>query len=145
MGYRIPKGAIILPNHWAMDLDEDVFEQATKFRPERWVQHPHLPLAAFGFGRRACIGRHVALNSLHIVIARLLWAFDISAPYRLGKKVEVDPWDMQQSLTCPPSPFEAVFNVRSPAHRELIERAWAETEKDPQVIMDHVQTFTNKA
>ncbi|RHZ46417.1 cytochrome P450 [Aspergillus thermomutatus] len=139
MGYRIPKDAIILPNHWAMDLDEAIFDQATEFRPERWILNTNLPLAAFGFGRRACIGRHVAFNSLLIVIARILWAFNISPAYKMGKKVEVDPWDMQQSVTCPPSPFEAVFKSRSPESHQIIERTWAAMEKDSHAIMGRVK------
>ena len=31
---------------------------------------------AFGYGRRICIGRYVAVNSIFINIATLLWAFD---------------------------------------------------------------------
>jgi cytochrome P450 len=34
MGYLIPKDAIILPNHWVMDLDEEIFNHATEFWPE---------------------------------------------------------------------------------------------------------------
>ena len=51
------------------------------FRPERflgaqeaWMRDFSLP---FGFGRRICPGMHLARNSLFIVVARLLWAFDI--------------------------------------------------------------------
>lgn len=77
MGYRIPKGSVVIPNHWTLDLDESVFEAATEFRPDRWLENPDLPLAAFGFDRRGCIGRHVARNSLIITISRLLWAYDI--------------------------------------------------------------------
>ena len=72
VGYRIPKGAIVMPNHWAQDLDDVAFENATEFRPERWLEMPNLPLASFGFGRRGCIGRHVARSSLTIAIARLI-------------------------------------------------------------------------
>jgi len=29
VGYRIPKGAIVMPNHWAQDLDEPALGNAT--------------------------------------------------------------------------------------------------------------------
>jgi cytochrome P450 len=57
MGYRIPKGATVLGNHWAIDLDEEVYgADALDFRPSRWLEDPELPLASFGFGRRVCTG-----------------------------------------------------------------------------------------
>lgn len=56
IGYRIPKGATVLVNVWAMCMDETVYEDPERFWPERWMEHPDLPLAAFGFGRRKCIG-----------------------------------------------------------------------------------------
>ncbi len=34
-------------------------------------------IGAFGFGRRICPGRHLAMNSTFIAVAALLWAFDI--------------------------------------------------------------------
>lgn len=33
---------------------------------------------AFGAGRRICVGMHVVDRSMFLVIARLMWAFDIS-------------------------------------------------------------------
>lgn len=32
---------------------------------------------SFGFGRRICVGRHIANDTLFAVIAMLLWAIDI--------------------------------------------------------------------
>lgn len=56
MGYRIPKGATIVPGHWAISMDEQMYPEADEFRPERFVQDPDLPYSQFGFGRRKCIG-----------------------------------------------------------------------------------------
>lgn len=55
-GYHIPKGSMIIPNLWAMAMDEQVFKQAEHFVPERWIENPSLPLFPFGFGRRVCPG-----------------------------------------------------------------------------------------
>ena len=52
MGYRIPEGAIVIGNHWAIHLDEAVYEKPMEFRPQRWIKNPDLPLDTFGFGRR---------------------------------------------------------------------------------------------
>jgi hypothetical protein len=77
---------------------------------------------------------------LLIVIACILWAFDIFPAYKMGKKVEVDPWDMQQSVTCPLSPFEAVFKSCSPDSHQIIEWTWAAMGKDMDAIMGRVKT-----
>lgn len=39
------------------ELDPDVYEKPMDFNPERWIEHPDLPLAGFGFGRRKCVGK----------------------------------------------------------------------------------------
>jgi cytochrome P450 len=140
MGYRIPKGSIIMPNHWTLDLDETIFENATEFRPERWLENPDLPLAAFGFGRRACIGRHVVLSSLAIVISRLIWGYEITHKYIDGKKQEVDSWNMVQGVTSAPADLKADFRVRSPDHERIIRHEWSVAEKNPEAIMDHVRS-----
>lgn len=58
-----------------MFLDPEIF------RPERFIDtmNPRLKQLGlpFEFGRRACSGMHLALNSLFINISRILWAFEI--------------------------------------------------------------------
>ena len=88
-GMFIPKGAICLPNVWFMNRDPEIYgENAAHFDPAR-----HLdangdiapgPLNAkeeghvsYGFGRRQCVGRYIANDSLFINIAVLLWATKI--------------------------------------------------------------------
>ncbi|KAJ5192837.1 hypothetical protein N7449_008979 [Penicillium cf. viridicatum] len=128
-GYRIPKGTTILPNHWAMDMDEEVFECPSEFRPERWLENPDLPIAAYGFGRRSCAGRHVGQDTVRIVVARLLWAFDITP------KGDVDPMEMVPGLLSPPKHFSVQFKIRTRGQEDIIEREWADVEKDPHVFM----------
>ena len=79
MGYKIRKGSTVLFNHWAAHQDEDIYPEPALFRPERYVENPDLPLGAFGFGRRACPGRHVATMTLEAMIPSLLWAFDFQS------------------------------------------------------------------
>lgn len=135
MGYDIPKGATILPNHWALALDEEVFEDPTSFRPERWIENPKLPLNGFGFGRRVCTGRHIAMNSMQLITTRVLWAYDIGYAHENGKKIDVDSYGMADAAISKPVPFKADFQVRSPGHREVVEETWKGTEKDLNLIM----------
>lgn len=148
MGYRIPKGAIVVPNHWAMDLDEKIYgPDALDFRPSRWIENPNLPLASFGYGRRVCTGQHVAMNSLFINIARVLWAFDIECADdagRKGEKVQPDPLAYSQGINSGPLPFKAKFVVRSPERRAAVEERWRSAEKDVRAILDEIEKATSK-
>ncbi|KAF3403544.1 hypothetical protein F1880_009655 [Penicillium rolfsii] len=134
MGYRIPKGATVLPCHWAMDLDESVFEKPTEFIPERWLENSNLPLAAFGFGRRGCPGRYIAKDSLCMAIARMLWMFDIVAP------AAVSTWKLKQGALTPPEHFVAGFHLRSPERKDVFESEWNSTEKNPDKVMDTIKS-----
>jgi len=66
MGYHIPKGATIVPGHWAISMDEELYPNADEFLPERFLKDPDLPYSQFGFGRRKCIGKYIchAITSL---------------------------------------------------------------------------------
>jgi len=137
-GYHIPKGAAIFPNQWAINLDNESFQDPYEFKPERWLQHPDQPFCAFGFGRRSCPGKQIAQNSLFIVIARILWAYNISHCYVNGKKVSVDSLDTTQMLLTCPSPFEASFSIRSSEHQRIVEQGWESTTTDVNIITDHI-------
>jgi cytochrome P450 len=88
-GMFIPKGTICLPNVWHLNHDPEIYgETAEHFDPARHLDAngdiaPGPPDAkeeghmSFGFGRRVCVGRHLANNSLFINIAILLWASKI--------------------------------------------------------------------
>jgi cytochrome P450 len=85
-GMFIPKGTICIPNVWHCNRDHTVFgEDADKFRPERHMdEHGQLLSGStetiqaghvtFGFGRRICVGKHLAKDTLFISTARILWA-----------------------------------------------------------------------
>ena len=138
MGYHIPKGATVMPNYWTMAADEDVFDDPGSFMPERWIKNPKLPFINFGFGRRVCTGRHIAMNTLRLTVSRILWAYNIGHAYENGKRLEVDPLARTQDTVSKPSPFKAEFKVRSQGHREVVERSWMAAEKNLEVILEGV-------
>jgi cytochrome P450 len=88
-GMFIPKGTICIANLWHMNRDPEVYGQNTEdFDPTRYLDIPgemapgesHIREEghfSYGFGRRICVGRHMADNSLFINIAVLLWAVKI--------------------------------------------------------------------
>ncbi|EMD36507.1 hypothetical protein CERSUDRAFT_115561 [Gelatoporia subvermispora B] len=84
-GMYIPKGSLVFANVWNMLHDEALFPDANAFRPERYME-PADELTTkrrdprnyvFGFGRRRCPGSHLIEQSLWIVMASMLSAFDI--------------------------------------------------------------------
>jgi len=143
MGYKIPKGATVIGNHWAISLDEEVYDNPQAFDPERWIKHPDLPLVAFGFGRRQCTGQHIAKNSLFINIARLLWAFDIGHAFEEvnGVKVkhEVDPFAFTQGFNSRPLPFKTSIKVRSAHAADVVRREWETAEVDTNTILERTR------
>ncbi|KAJ3555210.1 hypothetical protein NP233_g12259 [Leucocoprinus birnbaumii] len=79
-GYHIPKDSIVIPNLWAMSRDERRYPDPEAFKPERYLTpdgklNPNAsdPFDfAFGFGRRKCVGPHIAVSTLWIAIASIL-------------------------------------------------------------------------
>ncbi|KAJ3507528.1 hypothetical protein NMY22_g16902 [Coprinellus aureogranulatus] len=86
-GYFIPKGTCVIANSWAIMHDEDLFERPFDFIPERYMRDgkidPSVPgpeVAAFGFGRRICPGRHFSDDTIFLLAASILANFNISPP-----------------------------------------------------------------
>ncbi|KAH8107512.1 cytochrome P450 [Phellopilus nigrolimitatus] len=132
-GYFIPKGATVYANIYAIAKDPAAFPEPEAFRPERFLGAEGAEGAPFdlpfGFGRRACPGRDVALQSLLIVLARVLWAFDVrpAPPYvdpRTGR-VDAGLPDADAfvgGLVSRPVPFGVRMVVRGEERRKVVER-----------------------
>jgi cytochrome P450 len=99
----IPKGTICIPNTWHANHDRAVFgEDADEFRPERHLNERgelipgpvETNLAGhvtFGFGRRICVGKELAADSLFITTASMLWAANFQrALDKSGKEMPLD-------------------------------------------------------
>jgi cytochrome P450 len=102
-GMFIPKGTICIPNVWYMNRDPEIYgENAEHFDPARYLEadghnapgpsggrdEGHV---SYGFGRRLCVGRYMADNSLFIDIAIMLWATNIKRKrYASGKTLPLD-------------------------------------------------------
>ncbi|KAK2753622.1 hypothetical protein FQN54_007399 [Arachnomyces sp. PD_36] len=134
-GFLIPKGTILFPNSWAIGFDEALHNNAREFIPERWFDNPDLPNSApFGYGRRVCPGKFIGIDSLFINIARMIWGYDFSH----GKR-KVTLWDIDHAFTSNSRGFDVKFSIRSPKHREALEKAWAAADTDSDVILAKIQ------
>ncbi|KZV67274.1 cytochrome P450 [Peniophora sp. CONT] len=122
-GYFIPKGSIVIPNVLEMNHDKEVYgADAGEFNPARHLDKDGKPVKGlpgtkdenhhtFGFGRRICLGRHIANDSLFIDIATCLWAFSFTNPKDqvINMNALVD-----EGLTFRPKPFEIKVIPRFP-------------------------------
>jgi cytochrome P450 len=139
MGYRIPKGATVVPNFWSMRTDVCRYENPNMFRPERWIDQPG-GVNNFGYGRRVCTGRHIADNSLFLLISRLLWAYDIRAGLDAnGEVAKIDDTILTSGFVWRPKPFPVVFTPRSTHHQAFILEEWDESEKDLTSILTSIR------
>ncbi|KAH7904745.1 cytochrome P450, partial [Hygrophoropsis aurantiaca] len=118
-GYLIPKGASIVPNIWAMTHNEAKYPNPSAFIPERFLttdgQLTDDTVAfAFGFGRRVCVGRHVADASLWAAMTSMLSVFKfMPAKNMQGEDVAPEPrWT--SGLTSRPVAFPCRIIPRSP-------------------------------
>ena len=86
-GMFIPKGTMCIPNLWQCNHQKEIYGQdADQFNPPRFLDEKG-QLApgpsdakeeghtSYGHGKRACIGKHLANDSLFINIVTMLWAF----------------------------------------------------------------------
>lgn len=131
-GQFIPKGTLCIANVWAMNRDPDVYgADADEFNPSRYLdekgqianivadtkEEGHV---TFGFGRRICVGRHVANDFLFINIASILWAFTI----RPVEGPAPSPEDsINNGLVVKPAEFECKITPRFPEAESLVRNA----------------------
>lgn len=100
-GVAIPRGTVISADLYSIQRSPEHFARAEQFCPERWLAKggggdkdnnegglydgdnwgAYRP---FLIGTRACIGRHMAQQSLRLIIATLLWNYDFELVDRDG-------------------------------------------------------------
>ncbi|CAE7177454.1 unnamed protein product [Rhizoctonia solani] len=123
-GYRVPKGAIVAGNVWAMTRDETVYKDPEVFDPDRYLD-PSTPLSpVFGWGRRRCPGIHFAQSSLFITIASILMTFNIEVAQDKDGNDMRPSGKLVNSLVLTPERFPLKLTPRSTKHEELIEQSF---------------------
>ncbi|GJE96467.1 cytochrome P450 [Phanerochaete sordida] len=131
-GYFIPAGCIAVGNSWSVLHNEEVYPDPGAFKPERFLTPEGTldatvpdPMAAFGFGRRICPGRHFALAALFQDIVHVLAVFNVEKPLdRDGNVVEPKP-EWTSRLFRVPKPFKARFEPRFEGAAGLLQTAGA--------------------
>ncbi|KDR82184.1 hypothetical protein GALMADRAFT_135544 [Galerina marginata CBS 339.88] len=125
-GYFIPKGTTVFSNIWAMTHDEAVYTEPFKFQPERFIDEDGKlndddRILAYGFGRRLCVGKHIASSTMWLVIASVLASFDISkSKDDFGNDIEIDDDYNEVGLINHKKKFQCSITPRSSMARQLI-------------------------
>ncbi|KAM5539123.1 hypothetical protein V8D89_007346 [Ganoderma adspersum] len=132
-GYYLPKGTLFVANNWAILHDGKAYGPDTSdFNPDRFLRpdgtlDPDVrdpAVAAFGFGRRICPGRFMAMDSIWFTIAHILTLFEIEkAVDKNGKEITPDG-EYNRGFLCHPKPFPCAIKPRSKEHEANLQE-WA--------------------
>ncbi|KAJ5113438.1 hypothetical protein N7456_001972 [Penicillium angulare] len=82
-GSYIPEDTVVAVWHWAAYHNPKHWTDPFAYRPERFLQDPKYAndrfdvLQPFSQGPRNCIGRHLAYAEMRLVLAKILWNFDM--------------------------------------------------------------------
>jgi cytochrome P450 len=87
-GRPLPGNTFVSVAAYTLQFSPEQFTDPEKFLPERWLPPPDRPaeivhhnpaaIQPFGMGPMRCIGREIGWVEMRLVIARILWNFDIS-------------------------------------------------------------------
>lgn len=78
-GHAVPGGTEVGAMRLSIFQHKVAFHRANEWIPERFLKDMGDDLDAFqpfGLGPRTCIGRHIAMVEMRLILARLLWKFD---------------------------------------------------------------------
>ncbi|WYZ44180.1 hypothetical protein EsH8_VII_000616 [Colletotrichum jinshuiense] len=82
-GKFVPEDTTVAIHQWAMYHNEKNFKNPSLFHPERFLGDAEYAsdrkdaLQPFHIGPRNCLGRNLAYVEMRIILARLLWSFDL--------------------------------------------------------------------
>ncbi|XP_022095812.1 cytochrome P450 2J6-like [Acanthaster planci] len=84
-GFKIPKGALLVSNLWAVARDPNVWPEPNQFKPERFLNDKGEAVQAdelipFSVGRRSCIGENLAKMELVIFFSYFMHQFTFKKP-----------------------------------------------------------------
>ncbi|KAL2817755.1 cytochrome P450 [Aspergillus cavernicola] len=102
-GYAVPGDVTVGVHAWSASHSAENFQRADEFLPERWLVGSdetsqfqgdrHAASQPFSFGPRNCLGKAFAYNEMRMILARVLWNFDLEL------SAESEGWEMQKVYT----------------------------------------------
>lgn len=128
-GYFIPAGSFVYANARAMTHDPTIYTDPEEFNPDRFAPISFgglgepLPRGQFGYGRRVCVGRHLAEASVWIVVATMLSTMNIRK-VRDESGNEITPEvELTNGLTSHPKEFDCQIIPRDDRSADIIRHA----------------------
>lgn len=110
-GVYLPAGTRVSCPIGVAALSSYNFTQAGRFAPERWLRRDDDTLEEFrgdnrgnifqpfSYGTRNCIGLNLAQAEMHLILAKILWHFDLSQPEGdLEAREEWERWVDKQKI-----------------------------------------------
>ncbi|KZL75635.1 cytochrome p450 [Colletotrichum incanum] len=82
-GRFVPENTIVAIHQWAIHHHENYFKHPFEFHPERFLGDAEFvsdnknAFQPFHIGARNCLGRNLAYVEMRLILARLIWNFDI--------------------------------------------------------------------
>ncbi|KAE8659146.1 Cytochrome P450 81E8 [Hibiscus syriacus] len=110
-GYDVPRGTMLLVNAWSIHRDPKLWEDATRFMPERFEggeEGEGYKLVPFGVGRRACPGAILGRKAITLILGALIQSFE-------WNRIDKEDIDMREvtGLTMPKAePLVALCSPR---------------------------------
>ncbi|KAF2815851.1 benzoate 4-monooxygenase cytochrome P450 [Mytilinidion resinicola] len=86
----IPAGTVVGTSPYALHHNEENYPDSFAFKPERWlgdeesVARAKSAFNTFSVGQYNCIGKNVAYLAIKLVIAKLLWGYEVRVPEEVG-------------------------------------------------------------
>ncbi|CAI7653290.1 unnamed protein product [Penicillium pancosmium] len=81
-GVWVPAGTEVYTSAWTVTHDEANFHDPHTFKPERWMDPECTDIKEasqpFSLGTRACPGRNVAYMEVNLILARMIWTYDMT-------------------------------------------------------------------
>ncbi|KAJ6477572.1 putative monooxygenase [Mycena sanguinolenta] len=125
-GIHFPKGSVLIPYAWHMLHNPEVYPNPMEFDPDRYrgldSEMDQVTDISFGFGRRACPGRHLAEGTLFAVVATVLATCEI-LPIQDNEGNAVLPeisYTSESGTIAFPSPFDCDIKCRSQKAFDLL-------------------------
>lgn len=137
-GYRLSKGTVLLQNSWAITHDPSHYVEPESYSPERFLDNPwgtkqnpdamqaqgRKPTYAFGSGRRQCPGELFAENTLLMMMAKLVWCFDVCSDKPVDVSINTG---YTGGLILRSEPFEMEFRPRGSDRTKAIFETYEKT------------------
>lgn len=85
-GRFVPAGTTVGVNHYSTSRHPGNFTRADEFLPQRWLPYAEPEFLndkkacaqPFSHGPRNCLGKNLAKAEMRLILAKLLWAYDLS-------------------------------------------------------------------